>query len=74
MAMIDLEILLIGKTFTLSRRNDRFYNRMFSKKMALYMFNFYSATESKEAQENIPKTTMIRILTSELQEVHREKN
>ena len=38
------------------------------------MFNFDSAIESKEAQENIPKTRMIRILMSELQEVHREKN
>ena len=39
-----------------------------------YMFNFDSAIESKEAQESIPKTRMIRILMSELQEVHREKN
>ena len=38
------------------------------------MFNFDLAIESKEAQEKITKTRMIRILMSELQEVHREKN
>ena len=38
------------------------------------MSYFYLAIESKEAQENIPETIMIKILMSELQEVHREKN
>ena len=39
-----------------------------------YMSYFYLAIESKEAQENIPEMIMIKILMSELQEVHREKN